>query len=179
MQIQRIVAVMTALALLPIAGGCSKSREPQGATLQVDLTRSYSCEEFARHGMNDDLLGVVDCGAVTAYYDPKGKGTYYLYDSAAGTFTEFPKERKENPGCIRQLPDGRYIFLYNDAVGRRMGQDLHDGIHRSAEIFDKDLKLTESYSLPEELPVGYLYENRITMDQDGNWLFFSDSDTGD
>ena len=177
MQIQRIVAVMTAITLLPFAGRCSKSREPQGATLQVDLTRSYSCEEFARQGMNDDLLGVVECGAISAHYDPKGTGTYYLYDSAAGTFTEFPKERKENPGYTGQLPDGRYIFLYNDAVGRKMAQDVHDGIHRSAEIFDKDLKLVESYSLPEEMPIGNLYENTITMDQDGNWVFFSNSYT--
>ena len=187
MQIQRIFAAMTAIMLLPFAGECSKTPQANaippgrkgGATLQVDLTQSYASEPLTLQGMKVDPLMAVDNGVIVVHTDAKYKYTYYLYNTETDTFTEFPKERKEEPGYTGQLPDGRYIFLYNDAVDRKNAQDVHDGKHRSAEIFDQDLKLTESYSLPEEMPVGFLYDNTITMDGNGNWVFFSTSNTDD
>ena len=169
MQKHRIFAALTALILLPSAPGCSTSRQAQGATLEVDLSRSYAAEPLKRQGMEINPLSVTDCGVISVHYDLKGRGYYYLYDVNEKTFTEFPKERKEEPGYTGQLPDGRYIFLYNEAAGRKHGTYIYDNKKRCAEIFDKDLQLVESYALPDEMPEGLLHS--LTLDHDGNWLF--------
>ena len=180
MRNDRILAALTALALFTFTSGCSVLRSAQGvergATLKVDLTKAYAAEPLTWQGMQVEPIAVTDRGIISVHYDPKGNGSFYLYDANTGDFTEFPKERKENPGYTGQLPDGRYIFLYNDALGRKNASDVYDGIHRSAEIFDKDLHLVDSFALPDEMPIGLLYESSLQMQQDGSWIFYSSNE---
>ena len=183
---QRISAVCAALVLLLC--GCSKEQPDNsrvtfgrglahtGSTLTVDLSTAYASEPFRLRGGSLHPHRAVSAGLI-ASKEVKGKERYYLYTPETGDFTEFKGGRKETPSYAGELPDGRYIFLYNDPVGRKSGLDLCDGIHRSAEIYDTQANLTETFELPANMPQGYLSESTIAMDKDGNWFFIGSNDT--
>jgi hypothetical protein len=172
----RITAILTAIALLPLSG-CSISQKTQkGATLEIDLSTAYTSAPFRLRGGSLEPSSAVSTGLIVSK-EVKGKPRFYLYTPETEEFREFNRERKEVPSYTGELPDGRYIFLYNDSVRRESGLDVCDGVHRSAEIFDAELNVTESFSLPSDMPAGYISADSIAMDKDGNWVFIGQSDT--
>ena len=172
-----ILAAALTLLMLPLS--CCSSSVPKihsGATLAVDLSTAYHSEPFKLRGGSLSPACAVSTGLI-ASKTVKGKERYYLYRTDTDEFTEFQGRRKETPSYAGELPDGRFIFLYNDSVGRESGLDVGDGTHRSAEIYDAKANLMETFQLPSDMPAGYISPSTIAMDGDGRWVFIGNSDT--
>ncbi len=173
-----LISVLTAVAVLLSTSGCGITQENRkGATLKIDLSKSFASELFQYRGSSVYPLTTVDSGLILERSSPKGVTTYLLYDPKTASFTEFTRERKDAASFIDQMPDGRYIFLYNEPTILENGTEDYSQVTRSAEIYNADLTLAESFELPEEMPSGYLSWNTIALDSNGNWLLFGNNDT--
>ncbi len=173
---RRILAVFAALSMLPFTG-CEETQTLQkGSTLTVDLTTGYLAEPFEMRGGAMEPLFAVSSGVI-AEKEGSRKIRFFLYQPETDEYREFQLRRREVPSFMGELPDGRFIFLYNDSVARESGLDIGDGVHRTAEIFDADLQFAETFALPPEMPAGCISRDSIAMDRDGNWVFTGNSDT--
>ena len=170
-----LLAAALALALLPLSGCSVAPQADSGSTLEVDLSTAYASEPFKLRGGALTPSCSVSAGLITSKL-VKGKERYYLYRTDTQEFIEFKGGRTASPSYTGELPNGRYIFLYNDSVRRKSGLDVCDGVHRSAEIYDADANLIETFQLPTSMPAGYLSPESIAMDKDGYWFFAANSD---
>lgn len=173
MKCKKLAAIALSLLMLPAGFGCGIAQETRkGATLQVDLTRSYASEPFDMQGFILTPEFVTDDGVVLEHTTSK-KTKVYFYDLKENTFTQFDSERKAGPSCVTQLPDGEFALVYNKAVDRRGITDIYDGKAREMDTYDRSGKRTGTLTLPDEMPHGYLNGHNLAMDAQGNWLFFA------
>ncbi|MBQ4465238.1 MAG: hypothetical protein II916_04675 [Oscillospiraceae bacterium] len=170
----RLLAALTALSMLPCSACGLVKEQRKGATLEVDLSKSYALEEVTMQGSKLDPLTVVDEGIIMTRYSRKDGYKCYLRRNDTGEFLELGDWHPWQPIGIGRGDNGSYILIQMDSVGREGGHDVIDYKTRTVEVFDQNLKLSESFAMPDEVPVS----SSFVQDGDGNWAVISSDDEG-
>ena len=169
MRNHKLLAMLTAILLLPVSG-CGLMKETgQGATLDVDLSKSYAIEKITMKGSQLTPIKAVQDGCIMSRYSRRDGELLYLYNSKTGDFAQMGDWHDKMPDGVGQRDDGSYVVIHDDPTGRQGAVNTYDHKSRTVEIYSPDLTLTESFPMPEDVPVGY----QFIMGGDGNWLLIS------
>ncbi|MBQ9111728.1 MAG: carbohydrate ABC transporter substrate-binding protein [Oscillospiraceae bacterium] len=183
MKLTKISAFTSALSILlttlTACGGLQK--EPDGATLEIDLSNSYRSEQILE---DEDVTIQMSSGNTIVYqqYEASAReSNLFRYDLETGEKQEFAVPFEKNAesgravslGTIEPYGDGGYAVLFNKH-STSLNYSGDTDVEHTVEYYDKDLNLVETVAIPEgfsqDTPV---WSERICTDADGNWYVFS------
>ncbi len=183
MKTTKIFALTSALTMTAsLFTGCGGfAKEPEGATLEIDLSNSYRSEQILE---GEDVTIQLSSGntIVCQQYDASARESHiFRYDLETGEKQEFAVPFEKNAesgravslGTIEPYGDGGYAILFNKH-STSINSSGDTDVEHTVEYYDKDLNLVETVAIPEGFSQNTpVWSERICMDGDGNWYVFS------
>ncbi len=174
--------LLSFIMLIPMFSGCQK--KPTGATLEVDLTKSYRSEQVLVGEEGFPLCSFGNSVFYEVYDNSQNSTLIYQYDANTGEAKElelaYQKDgagRQVRPDAIVTLPDDRIGVIINDY---RVGSNWKPtDMMRFVEIYDAEVKYLETIEIPESVAnEENITNNRVTVDSDGNWFIIYEDING-
>lgn len=175
MNYKKTAAILLAMLIsLPVFTGCGREIERQGATLEVDLTKSYRSEQI----LNGDAgypLGAFGNYLLYEYYN-KNKDQLYCYNAQTGEAKELKLSYQKRQPVNTMSADAVLTMPGNKLGVLIMDYERDSGwrptnVKRVIEVFDEQLKPVEIIEVPEGVAEDYnLWENSVAVDDDGNYF---------
>lgn len=155
--------------------GCQKKKT--GATLEVDLTKSYRSEQILVGEAGFPLYSAANGLIFEDYDNSKNCMVLSHYDARTGEAKElelaYQKDaqagRQIRPDAIVTLPDDKIAVVYNDY---KLGSNWRPtDVQRVVEVYDADMQYLELIEIPDAVADGTTISNNyLVVDSDGNWL---------
>ncbi len=176
------MAAVLLTTMFPVTGCGGFSKEPEGATLEIDLSKSYRSEQILEEERELTLLTAIGDRLIYQQYDDSEKRTHlYCYDTAAQTLSEIEapfirdreRERAVSVVTVEAHGDGGFAVLYNKH-STSMNSSADTDVEHTVEYYDRDLQLVETVAVTEGFgQSNALWETRVCVDGDGNWYVYS------